>query len=65
MSNVNHETESRKSSEMTREELIAWLEWNDPDGTYRDEDAIAEFEHVIEIEMLREIYDYQNEDYIF
>ena len=26
----------------TREDLIEWLVWNDPNGTYTDEDSAAE-----------------------
>ena len=32
---------------MTREELIAWLCWNDRNGVYRDEDSLAEFGNVM------------------
>ncbi|MBL0050942.1 MAG: hypothetical protein IPP29_05135 [Bacteroidetes bacterium] len=28
---------------MSREEIIDWLKWNDPNGVYRDEQSIAEF----------------------
>jgi len=31
------------SDTSTREELIAWLEWNDPNGVYSDEDCVAEW----------------------
>ena len=32
---------------MSREELIAWLSWNDRNGVYRDEDSLAEFGNVM------------------
>lgn len=32
---------------MNREELIAWLSWNDRNGVYRDEDSLAEFGNVM------------------
>jgi hypothetical protein len=37
----------REVKEMTREELIEVLEWNDPNGTYNDEDSILEFGEVM------------------
>lgn len=27
----------------SREDLIEWLSWNDPNGIYRDEESLAEF----------------------
>lgn len=32
---------------MSRQELIAWLSWNDSNGVYRDEDSMAEFGNVM------------------
>jgi hypothetical protein len=37
----------REVKEMTREQLIEVLEWNDPNGTYNDEDSILEFGEVM------------------
>jgi hypothetical protein len=37
--------ESLKS--WSRENMIAWLEWNDHNGTYNDKDSVAEFGEVI------------------
>ncbi|MBE9465496.1 hypothetical protein ACFP1I_22330 [Dyadobacter subterraneus] len=31
----------------SREEIIDWLEWNDPNGVYRDEQSIAEFGTIV------------------
>lgn len=30
-----------------REEIIDWLQWNDPNGVYRDEDSMREFENIL------------------
>ena len=35
---------------LTREELISWLCWNDPNGVYRDEESIAEFGEIMPYE---------------
>ena len=37
----------REVKEMTREQLIKVLEWNDPNGTYNDEDSILEFGEIM------------------
>lgn len=29
------------------EELIDWLQWNDPNGVYRDEDSLEEFGNIL------------------
>lgn len=34
--------QSRIVSDGTREQIIAWLVWNDPNGCYTDEDSLAE-----------------------
>lgn len=39
----------------TREELIAWLCWNDPNGTYTDRDSVAEGMRAITLEEARRI----------
>jgi hypothetical protein len=39
----------------TREELIAWLCWNDPNGIYSDDDSIAEERLPLELDQAREI----------
>lgn len=31
----------------SREELIDWLQWNDPNGVYRDEDSLSEFGNIL------------------
>ena len=35
---------------LTREELISWLCWNDPNGVYRDEESIAKFGEIMPYE---------------
>lgn len=30
-----------------RNELITWLIWNDPNGVYRDEDSLREFDNIL------------------
>jgi hypothetical protein len=42
-----HHLSKREVKEMTREQLIEVLEWNDPNGTYNDEDSILEFGEVM------------------
>ena len=37
----------REVKEMTREQLIEVLEWNDPNGVYNDEDSILEFGEIM------------------
>jgi hypothetical protein len=41
------ETLDKFFEEVTREELILWLSWNDPNGVYTDEDSIGEIGHVM------------------
>lgn len=31
----------------SRLEIIDWLQWNDPNGVYRDEDSMREFDNVL------------------
>lgn len=33
--------------ETPREEIIGWLQWNDPNGVYRDEDSMREFGNIL------------------
>jgi hypothetical protein len=33
--------------ETPREEIIDWLQWNDPNGVYRDEDSMREFDNIL------------------
>jgi hypothetical protein len=40
----------------TREELIDWLCWNDPNGIYTDEDSIREGIDVLSFEQAYEFY---------
>lgn len=42
-----HNLSKREVKEMSREQLIEVLEWNDPNGTYNDEDSILEFGEVM------------------
>lgn len=39
----------------TREELIAWLCWNDPNGTYTDRDSEIEDVEILPLEKARDI----------
>jgi hypothetical protein len=39
MSHPFHKTTVADAEKMHREDLIAWLVWNDPNGCYRDEDC--------------------------
>lgn len=39
----------------TREQLIAWLRWNDPNGIYTGEDSLAEDRPVLTLHRAREI----------
>lgn len=38
-----------------RDEIIAWLCWNDPNGTYSDRDSLAEGMKAITLEEARRI----------
>ena len=42
-----HHLSKREVKEMTREQLIEVLEWNDPNGVYNDEDSILEFGEIM------------------
>lgn len=51
-----------KVASMSREEIIDWLSWNDPNGVYHDEQSIAELGRPVtkpeaEEIMLRQILD--------
>jgi hypothetical protein len=44
-----------------REEIIDWLEWNDPNGVYRDQDSLREFGNIMSKEdgaeiLIRQIF---------
>lgn len=32
---------------MTREEIISWLQWNDPNGVYIDKQSLNEFDNIL------------------
>jgi hypothetical protein len=51
----------RMEQHTTREELIAWLEWNDPNGCYNDHDSMIEFGEVATLAELQECYTNQIE----
>lgn len=38
----DHATQLRIICKGTRDDIVAWLKWNDPNGTYTDEDSAAE-----------------------
>lgn len=42
--------ERQRLMKWTREELIDWLRWNDPNGSYSDEDASAEDMDPLDVE---------------
>lgn len=43
-------SERRRLMTWPREDLIAWLRWNDPNGSYTDEDAEAEDMEPLDVE---------------
>lgn len=43
-------TERQRLMGWSREDLIAWLRWNDPNGSYTDEDAATEDMDPLEVE---------------
>ena len=50
------ETELKaKIATMNREDIIEWLQWNDPNGIYTDKDSLKEFDHVMSREQGEEI----------
>lgn len=62
MSHPNHRITELSQVELekeiatwTREQLIQWLSWNDPNGVYTDQDSLAEFGNIMSIEEGREI----------
>ncbi len=52
-----HDSEFQKRilTEGSRDELIAWLMWNDPNGTYTDKDCEAEGISITTLELAREV----------
>ena len=50
-----HNLSKREVKEMTREQLIKVLEWNDRNGVYNDEDSIREFGEVMSREEAEEL----------
>lgn len=36
-----------KLNSWSRNELISWLRWNDPNGVYRDADSLREFGNIL------------------
>lgn len=47
--------QQRLLTEGTREQLIVWLCWNDPNGVYRDRDCDAEGISRLTLERARDI----------
>lgn len=45
--NLPEEQLGRFLMETPREEIIDWLQWNDPNGVYRDEDSMREFDNIL------------------
>lgn len=48
---------------MTRDQLIDFCAWNDPNGCYTDSDNVAEFGAPITLETLRDIVRDWKQDY--
>lgn len=46
----------------TREQLIDWLQWNDPNGTYGDIDCLAEGLKTLDLETARALMRRQIDD---
>ena len=44
---ADDETLNKFFEEVTREELILWLSWNDANGVYTDEDSMSEFDRLM------------------
>lgn len=42
-------------NKMSREDLVEWLSWNDPNGIYNDEQSLKELGNIISLEEGREI----------
>jgi len=42
-------------STSTREEIINWLQWNDPNGVYTDKQSLKEFDNILSKEEAAEI----------
>lgn len=53
----NHQADLQRTllDHGTREQIIAWLCWNDPNGTYTDRDSLAEGMRTIVLEEARQI----------
>jgi len=47
---------------LTREDIIEWLIWNDPNGTYDDEQSLKELGNIMSIEEGIEIMHRQIEE---
>lgn len=41
--------------QLSRNEIINWLSWNDRNGIYHDKDSLAEFGNIMTLEEGREI----------
>ncbi|MBK7108446.1 MAG: hypothetical protein IPH61_04615 [Bacteroidetes bacterium] len=58
---LSYEDLSAKTEQMSRTEIIDWLQWNDSNGIYTDELSMKEFgntltkKHAVEI-MIRQIF---------
>ncbi len=49
-SNYLYAVTSEDLVELSREELIEWLCWNDRNGVYRDEESLREFGQIMDRE---------------
>lgn len=46
---------SNELSTWSRLDLIEWLSWNDPNGVYKDEESLSEFDNILSKEEALEI----------
>jgi hypothetical protein len=42
-------------NKMSREDIIGWLSWNDPNGIYHDEQSLKELGNIMSLEEGKEI----------
>jgi chemotaxis protein CheY-P-specific phosphatase CheC len=43
------------ANKMSREDIIEWLSWNDPNGIYHDEQSLKELGNIMSLEEAKEI----------
>jgi hypothetical protein len=50
-----HKIVAEDVESMSREDIIKWLSWCDPNGVYKDQDCIDEFDTVLTLNEVKEI----------